>query len=322
MGWFFGKSKEKSAAAPQVSSKNIPFSLDGQFLSLPKRGYFGQYCRSPNGRYILTWRDSNDAGTEGGARSKGQGRYILFDQDRIIWEGRLDRPNDGKVADDGTFILNDWHFFSGELRGTFCAFRVTGEPIVKLKFEANLYNNGLSSDGVLACCQTNNSENRNDSSVLTIFDLQKGRELSRWMPESGLANSYSFSPGIIALSYPDGPAWQYSLTGEFLDREKWLDHGLAIGDFRIIETMLKEIPKPISEETVKRLVAGCDIGLRTPHYRDPAWQVIGLRLKGESFDGAGKLSDALQCYEKALTQNPKVGVKRRASQLQKQLSKS
>jgi hypothetical protein len=184
LGWFGRKSQTDAAPSGR---QTIRFDNDRKFLSIPALGYFGQYCRSGNDRYVLTWRDSTDDGSQGGARQSGPGRYLLLDDERIIVDGRLDRPNDGKVSDAGTFILNDWHFFSSELSGTFCAFRPDGAPIVRQRFEANLYNNGLSRDGRYACCQTCNSGSETDSSVLTIFDLSAEKEVSRFMPESGWA---------------------------------------------------------------------------------------------------------------------------------------
>lgn len=50
------------------------------------------------------------------------GRYLLIDDDRLVVDARMQRPQDGKVADDGTFILNDWGD-SDALSGTFYAFR-------------------------------------------------------------------------------------------------------------------------------------------------------------------------------------------------------
>jgi hypothetical protein len=302
--------------------ETLDIDFGGRILTLPSRGFMGLFCRSPNGRFVLAWHDGNDAGTIGGARSEGRGKYLLLQDEQIVCEGRMDRPNDGKVADDGTFILNDWHFFTAELRGTFCAFRPTGEAIISRRFKANLYNSGLSADGRWACCQTCNSDDEADSSALTTFDLQEGREIASWHPESGWANQYAFGPGErVSLTYLEGRPIAYALTGEFLDRQAWLDDGLGRGELRVIGLVLKEAPTVLPKALCQQLVAACDRGLKRTEFREAWSQAWGLRLKGECFDRGGDLAEALACYEKALQNDPKAGVKRRAQQIRKRLAK-
>lgn len=55
----------------------------------------------------------------------GRGGWILLDAGKVIAEGGMQRPNDGKVANNGTHVLNDW----GTLEtpsGTFAAFAPDG----------------------------------------------------------------------------------------------------------------------------------------------------------------------------------------------------
>src|SRR5882724_8459964 len=103
----------------------------------------------------------------------------------------MERPNDGKVADNGVFILNDWQF-TDALSGVFSAFRTSGKMIISRRFNANLYNSGLSVDGSLAVCQACNSPGQSDSSLLVLFDLVQGREIGSWVPESGWGQFYEF----------------------------------------------------------------------------------------------------------------------------------
>jgi hypothetical protein len=70
----------------------------------------------------------------------------LLDQGKIIAEGRMPRPNDGKVADNGTFVLNGWGAVEA-LSGRLSAFARDGSVIFERSFQTNLYNNGLSNDG-------------------------------------------------------------------------------------------------------------------------------------------------------------------------------
>jgi hypothetical protein len=86
----------------------------------------------------------------------------------------MPRPNDGKVEDNGVFILSDWGSIE-TLNGTFAAFCPDGTPILSRKLKANLFNNGLSPDGRWAVCQTANAPS-DDSGRLFVFDLALGRK--------------------------------------------------------------------------------------------------------------------------------------------------
>ena len=51
----------------------------------------------------------------------------------------------------------------------------------------------------------------------------------------------------------------------------------------------------------------------------PDWGAIAHRVRGESFEVLGELSEALQAFELALSLNPKVGLQKRAVALRKKL---
>lgn len=288
---------------------------DGDFLRIPTRNYYGWFSASPNGRYAITWRDSNDEGTQGGARPSGMGRYFLIDGTAIIAEGRVERPNDGKVADNGTFVLNDWGF-SGDLAGVFHAFRADGSRILAQDFTANLYNNGLSADGHLAVCQTCNSSS-GDASVLALFDLTAGTELARWIPESGWAQSYIFPDDgqTVQLCYLGGVSFSYALDGTFIDRERWIAWSLTQGSLSVVNRLLDTSENQPTPGLANRLIAAIDVALATTsdeHNR--AW---AYKMRGICLEAAGSPREALRCYDEALKLNPKVGAKRRADALRK-----
>lgn len=293
-----------------------------EFIDIPSRKFHGQVSRSSDGRYSIAWRDGNDEGTQGGARTSGKGRYLLLDRSMVIIEGRIERPNDGKVANNGNFVLNDWHFFTGELRGTFCAFRADGSEIVRQKYKANLYNNGISQDGRFAVCQTCNSPDERDGSILTIFNLENGSEIARWRPESGWAQDYDFSDdgAYVLLSYREGPPLRYTFAGEFIDRKVWVDSGLDRGDLHILSLVLKEVNSRPEGDFARRLAASADKALQSAQTQDDRMRAWALKVKGQCLDGLHEYPAALECYEQAIALDPKIGVKRRVDQLQKKVS--
>ena len=305
----------QSKAAPRPSPLAMR-ETGSSFMSIPSLNFFGSFARSPNGRYTLIWRDGT--GTHGGARENGEGRYLLLDEGMLIVDGRMQRPNDGKVANSGIFILNDWRF-SSDLIGTFWAFRHDGSLIFSRTFTANLFNNGLSENGMLACCQTCNSST-DDSGKLTIFDLVAGRETSNSVAESGWAQEYEFVAGTsaIQLCYLHGRgSFRYRLSGEFTDREKWIFKGLYDGDLYMARRVLDQASGPLDAGQAERLIKCVEKGLRLPEWREH--QAFGWRVRGEIYEACNDLPEATRSYEKAVGLDPKIGVKRRLQKLKGQV---
>lgn len=308
LSWLFGHRSSNSPIADKASS--APPELD--FVDIPSRRFFGQSTRSPNGRYAIAWADRNP-----GDGKRTRGRYMLLDGEKVVADGKMTHPNDGRVADTGVFILNDWGDQS-ELAGTFHAFRPDGKSILAREFKANLYNNGLSDDGKFAVCQTANAPS-SDSSLLTVFDLIAGSELAAWQPESGWADSYEFlqGGGTILLCYRERGSFRYSVRGEFIDRDKWLAAELDRGSLHIVARMVEDAKGSLSAVSAENLLKAIATGQARLRTDDSKSHAFALRLKGECLEAKGSPEDALKAYDEALALDPKVGVKRRAEQLRK-----
>jgi hypothetical protein len=316
----FGTGDRKEPdAAKQATGAKARVVLDGSFLEIPSLGFFGQYARSPNGRFTLAWRDATH--TEAGdARRTTPGRYLLIEGDEIIVQGRAERPHDGKVTDDGDFIINDWLHFTGELSGIFLAYRHDGSQIIARRFEANLYNNGLSADGKLAVCQTCNAPNE-DGSRLTIFDLEAGAEVGGCVPESGWADRYEFpASDRVRLVHRDRGAFDYALDGSFLGREQWIAASLERGDIYIVQKLLRDAGEQPPVELLERLLLGTTAALKSLEAKDGRYRALAFKLQGTCLDGLGRGRKALASYDAALALDAKIGVKRRAEQLRKELT--
>jgi len=149
--------------------------VEDDFVSVEGANFFGPFSESNNRRFIIAWSDFDPSSGRGGFRQGGLGTYLLAENGSVILDGNAERPNDGKVADNGTFIFNDWMFGTG-LRSTFFAFDMTGKAILQHRFAAKLYNNGISNSGEFAVCQLCNSDTK-DGSVLAFFDLRNGKLL-------------------------------------------------------------------------------------------------------------------------------------------------
>jgi hypothetical protein len=292
----------------------VPDATDHGFLTdiivIRSRDFVGPSAKSPNGRYTLAWCD-------GGPNQSRKGRYFLLDRGRIVVEGGMPRPNDGRVVDSGVFILNDWGSID-TLSGTFAGFSPNGTVLFRRTFRANLFNNGLSEDGHFAVCQTANAPD-DDGGSLYVFDLVAGTQIATWQPESGWANSYEFPEDgkTIRLCYRDRGAFAYSLDGTFIDRLKWLAAGLQVGDLGIVQTLLAETNNQPPPALVEQLLAAIDIALTSSTYNTPKWKALGFKLRGTCLEAIAEVGEALAAYDQALALDPKIGVKRKADQLRK-----
>jgi hypothetical protein len=313
LSWLTSTRPTEATDEPPASSKaGERGDIFSRLINVPSRNFAGISSQSPNKRFTIAWLD-------GGPDQSRTGRYLLLDGRSVVAEGKLPRPNDGLVTDEGIFVLNDWGPVE-TLNGTFLAFAANGRKLLERKFRANLFNNGLSPDGRYAVCQTANAPGP-DGNLLTIFDLAKGTEIGAWQPESGWASYYEFPAGTetIRLGYRERGAFAYTFDGTFLDRMKWLAAGLREGDLITVERLLSDCENKPTPELASQLLPAIDLALTRSRADDLKTRARALRSRGICFEAVAEVKQALNCYEEALTLDPKVGVKRKADQLRKVL---
>jgi len=276
---------------------------------------YAQRIQSPNGVYILAWSDAETVLTRRGEYRQRKGSYALFENEDLILSGKLQRPNDGKVADNGNFIFNDWMFQIHE-KGTFYAIDRNGETLIRKRFRANLFRNELSLDGRFAVCQTANSDN-DDGARLTFFDLKARDILWHCHPPDWGTDSYEFDADkeILYLKYRDGSIFRYSFGGEFLDAERWEDERLKrINGFEL-HFMARQKINSLEDIFDSRIVNEIFLLLETALQRglDPYLneQAAIHRTMGEMFEKLRQMNKAIEHYEKALDLNPRIGLKRK-----------
>lgn len=315
----FGTNAETKSDKPPASPQHLEIQEFGHgLISIDALDFIGRHSKSPNGQYRLIWSDRNPEGTRGGHRYEGHGSWTLLSQDQIIAEGRLERPNDGQVADNGNFIFNDWMFGDG-LNGRFHAFDVDGKQLIANELAANLSSNGLSTDGRYAICQTANAPGSDDSCRYILFDLEEEREMARWEPETGWASGYEFDSinQQLHLICGDDERVGYNFDGQMVDREGWQQRKIADGDINIIRKVLEGVDCKPDSDLRSAMIDGLN---RTIEQREGWHQAHALRLLGEIHEASDKPAEALKAYDKALTFDPQVGVSRRAEKLRKSLT--
>lgn len=196
------------------NSEQIEYEIESGWLKIKRLDFFGQFSRSPDSRYMLAWRDERT-----GLRTWGQ--YLLLENNSVIVSGKMQRPNDGKVSNGGSFILNDWMFNKGEtLAGTFYAFAPNGEVLLRKKFRANLNTNGLSDNGRFAYCDTCTSDCKAHSDKMFIFDLETKTLLSTIEGRAGQRCRFDVANRILSFINDDATECRYTLEGNPLGAEK------------------------------------------------------------------------------------------------------
>lgn len=315
----FGTDVDSISNKAPTPSQNLEIQEFGQgLISIDALDFIGRHSKSPNGQYRLIWSDRNPEGTRGGHRYEGHGSWALLSQDQIIAEGRLERPNDGQVADNGAFIFNDWMFGDG-LKGRFHAFSVDGTQLIAKELAANLSSNGLSKDGRYAICQTANAPGSDDSCRYILFDLEEAREMARWEPETGWASGYEFDSvnrRLFIICEGDERVG-YNFDGQMVDRDGWQERKIADGDINIIRMALEGVESKPDSDLRSAMIDGLN---RTIEQGEGWHQARALRLLGEIHEASDKPAEALKAFDKALTIDPQVGVSRRAEKLRKSLT--
>jgi len=322
MIWPF-KKKDRSSRSVKVDA-GVRVQFTGRMARIPEIGFLGCYSKSPNEDFLLAWRDADPDGRRGGCRDSGEGDYYLVQNEQVIAEGRMERPNQGFVANNGNFILSDWRFGQG-LSSTFYAFNRNGVQLLRREFDANSLNSGISQDGRFAVYMTAGGKTQ-DASKIFLFDLEDGETLwSKW-PETGRPDSYEFDPAesIIWLVYRKKGRYAYSMTdGDFMDWERWeterIDWASAWELSRIGQERLKGAEEPLLLEEGAEIAFILKKAIATGISDFPSEHVKVLKALGDLWEKLGDDAEALKCLEEAQDVYEKAGVKRKIAVIRKRI---
>jgi tetratricopeptide (TPR) repeat protein len=290
--------------------------------ALKESGFIGNHVQSPNKQFLIAWIDGDlDQGVIG-ARKEGNGKFLIIENGKIILRGEVERPNDCKIANNGSFIINDW-LFSNRLNGIFYAYEKTGEELISHRFSANLRDNCISSDGKFAACTLGNS-NSKDGGLLAVFDLEKGALLNRIYPEDDAGILFEISPEekTITFDYTKFGQFKYSFDGMFLDKERWyqahLEQGSAFDLLYIAEEKLRE-KNTLDTETTQGIITILNKALGKGLGQYKKEEAKAYRFIGEAYELMSLFEKAIENYERALSIDPKVGIRRYVDSLKKKI---
>lgn len=319
MIWPFSRRTNVASRAAEPG-ESVRLEFTGRMVRIPSREFFGTFSKSSNSAYLLGWRDADPGGRRGGYRESGKGDYVLVHDGHIVADGQMERPNDGKVADNGTFILSDWRF-GDQLRSTLYAFDNQGRRLLSHEFGANALNSGLSPDGRFAVYMTAGGDDP-DASKMSLFDLTDGECLWSLWPASGRPTSYAFdtAEALLWLEYEGKGRYAYSMTdGDFLDCERWeterIEWAHPFELARIGSERLKAAGNELDLRDGAEIAFILKKAIATGIDQSPSEHAKVLKTLGDLWERLGDDREALNCFQQAQAMYPKVGVKRRIQAL-------
>lgn len=264
----------------------------------------------------------------GGCRERGHGLYVLYNivQEKIILRGQLERPWHGHVADNGFFSIEDRCFGQG-LKGIFYVISPTGKTIIKKELEANIHNSMISENGKYAVCQTAHNPESEDGNLLTAFNVNIGEEIFSITPVTGWADKYIFDEAMSkfgVVHYGIG-TYYYNSLGIFLDKESYEQEKLICEKYEIVIVSAEDILNSpnFNSESALTVIKAIDHALSIlseNEYHYESWACLAFKIKGLAYEFLENKTKALQYFDKAISLNPKVGLKRKAEKLRKELS--
>lgn len=274
---------------------------------------------SPSGRLRLHWLLSDDGNSRCGA-------VLLNGERQLLFIDRLVRPEDARVADDGSVLVMDWGegaSLSGTVVAADCARGVT----MRIPTRANLGSCGISLSGSFGAFHTFGA-NTPDGEQLFLLDLREKQILWKADVPEAWPDRYALDEDneVLRVSVSSGRSFSYGFDGRVLDADareaaniaddREDSHGYRLFDRASakLATLGDREAKSEDIEAVRGLLIESLERSMSPNTRARAFRVLGeLAERTEAWD------QAHEWYSRALDENPRVGVKRRFDQITRML---
>ncbi len=262
---------------------------------------------SPDGKYKIAW--SALAMPE-----SGSGKFALIYEEQIEYWGEMSVIDHGRIANNGTFIVSCILDMNEGVRGI-VIMDAQQNVILKAVFSSYGGNPGISANGEYACWGQENE--------IIFYDIYKKNIIWKRPSEiGGTAFEYDFDTNSkIITTYDDVyGAMDYAFDGKFLDGEKLYQHRLQSGHYDTIHQEIERI-KQSTDDDEKQKIGRKLFGIISEKWNLESYENQRpnfARLLGEMFEAMNMPEKAISSYRQALQLNPKIGVKRRLTQLEKE----
>lgn len=301
-----------------VSTGFIPLSFD--------RGLPNEQLRSPSGEFGL-YETMDESVTNH--------ILVLTKRGRIQWQAGMgrDTPLQCAVSDAG-FVVVSADTETEKLTGDLFVFAPTGERILKKRLSACINCCGLSKASDLAWCITlMNPDNEAHSNKLFAFVLDPPGQLLRIEEPYGEIEDLRLVGNEVVVSTVAlaGLDYRYSVKGKLLNEQEIIEkekqarlsdafqYGEGYALLHIVEARLSKTEfdeMPVEEQglmqALLRRASECQISDNT--------KAKAQRDLGEMALSCGNREQAVLHFGRAVTFNPRVGVKKKLQALEKDLS--
>ena len=284
--------------------------------------------RSPRGRFIVGAADGHG---ENGRTVPGRVTLIDAVSGHQLYKVTMKRANNAHVSDEGIVTVENWKSWGGPLAGDFVALAPTGKRLWTKRYKANIYGSGMTVDGSRVFVSTANSPHEAHGCKTFLLDVQTGEVI--WTRDGFGQVRVQGNDIVIGI---DGDQDRGGNRFFVLDAEGLPppDYNAALAERereRAAEVERQNRGKPWW--TLPRVAAGLkdaeadlealaqlldEMEGRDQELSDPE-RAKAERYRGEIAERRGGLQEALRHWERAITLDPGVGVKRRLSALRKKL---
>ena len=259
----------------------------------------------------------------GGVKAGRTGVQLRHNESREIRAvvDSLAKPFRALVSDVGIFAVDDGR--PNALHADLIVFDATGAELYRRVYEANLFGFGISADGRYLACETANAGN-SDGYIFEIHDVVRKCVLASRRPVTGYCDEFDFEVvdgklTKVFVKLQKLGKFAYSVTGEFLDEQKYLTARLNKGNYAVrIGAAGELLQKDQSDKAVKQAFDALDKAIEEAT-EDAGWRASAFRLKAETLESQGDLDGAIKAYRMALDANPKVGVKKKVLALERRI---
>lgn len=290
--------------------------------------FFRHAKPSPSGEWYINCRDGDGKGLCG-FRYSGHGKYTLYNHltKQVVLTGKLERPVNATVANNGTFCIED-SLFGDTLDSILYVFLSDGEKVIEKRLGANIFNSQISDDGQYVVFQTCNNTLNDDGNKLFLLEVNTGKVLFCREPATGWASKYFLDTknkklGVSHVSM-DSKFYFYDFDGNFIDQSLFDADILSRGGFYEIVAKVQEIfsSQKVDEKTAFKLISALQVAIKSM-YEEKFYAVDAAKaykLMGEIYETIGDEKGMLCSFEQAINFNPKIGLKRKVAALKVKLN--
>ena len=274
-------------------------------------GFYGNKQYSPNRAFCVSYADGHYENDKW-----KNGDIALIKDNKLLFKKKLQRPNDCFVSNDGIVIACDW-LNSDALTGRFLIFNSIGEELFSKKTTANLGNCAISDNSQIALFETHNSDT-SDGDKIFIVDISQKQVIHKFeRPSSFNSAIIDTEAKRIKLKDHKGYVFEIDFEGNQTNAEEYENKILTKGS--VYDRLWVYADKPD------------ELKLKDPKYLELLTKALTdkdasysfgkdriYRMIGDYHEANDDITQTIENWEKAISINPKVGIKRKLDILKKQ----